>query len=126
MTYLVNPPTGAYGNGTLANITFRVKAEGKTHLPYYGSLLIHYNGTDDVEIEHNVFHGWFLSVFTILGDIDGDSSVDSPDLELFASSYGKMFGDPSYNWLADLDRDGVVESYDLYLLAQNYGKSVGP
>lgn len=120
------PPTGAYGSGVMAKITFKVIGEGKTHLPIYYSQLANWNGSDYVLITHKLFHGWFLSTLTMKGDIDGDGGVYSQDLELLASSYGTMLGDSGYIWLADLDRDGDVDSSDLHLLARNYGKSVGP
>jgi len=114
----------ANGSGVLATITFEVIDEGKTQLAFYYVNLLHWTGSSQELIDHTRLHGWFLTTFTILGDIDGDSSVDSQDLELFASSYGTILGEPDYNWLADLDRDSVVESYDLYLLARNYDTSV--
>jgi len=57
------------------------------------------------------------------GDINGDCTVDSEDLNLFQASYGKSRGEQGYNPSADLNGDYKVDYKDLLILARNYGKS---
>jgi len=53
------PPKGAVGSGTLANITFQVKAEGKTTLHFKKTQLWAYDGTWLVPIDHTAVDGVF-------------------------------------------------------------------
>jgi hypothetical protein len=59
----------------------------------------------------------------MLGDINGDNTVNYWDLFSLAKAYGSHEGDPKYNPEADFDRDGDVDYLDLFTLAKNYGKS---
>jgi hypothetical protein len=61
-----------------------------------------------------------IRVYIILGDIDGDSDVDSDDFYLFAGVYGTS--PPSNPW-CNLDCDGDVDSDDFYIFAGKYGSS---
>jgi hypothetical protein len=59
----------------------------------------------------------------ILGDINGDNTVNYWDLFFLAKAYGSHEGDPKYNPEADFNHDGNVNYWDLFILAKNYGKS---
>ena len=56
-----------------------------------------------------------------MGDINCDGQVDSIDLNILISNYGKS-GDQISDPRADLNNDGQVDSIDLNLLISNYGK----
>jgi Dockerin type I domain len=49
------------------------------------------------------------------GDINGDGSVDSRDVDAFNRAFGSTTGEPNYNRFADFDRDGRITLNDLRL-----------
>ena len=115
------PPTGAYGNGILANITFKVIAEGNTPLHFYGSELRHWNGTwPPVPMDHTSVDG----VFTILGDTDGNGLVDASDLFDLSRAYDSDPSKSNWNRNCDFNRDKKIDDSDLSDLSENYGKEV--
>lgn len=57
---------------------------------------------------------------TKLGDISGDGKVDSTDLILLLSDFGK-FGADIVNLGSDINGDGKVDSTDLIALLSNFG-----
>jgi hypothetical protein len=59
----------------------------------------------------------------ILGDANGDGSVNLADLVLLANAYGSKVGDPRYNPEADLNNHGRVNLLDLLTCATHYGQS---
>ena len=61
---------------------------------------------------------------TILGDLNGDGTVDIFDVVLIAIAFGSRPGDSNWNALADLNSDGIVDIFDVVILAQNFGKTV--
>ncbi len=56
------PPTGAYGSGVLASVTFRVKAYGYTPIHFYLTELRHYNGSHVLPLTHASVDGFFSNV----------------------------------------------------------------
>ena len=60
---------------------------------------------------------------TCLGDITGDSNVNSDDFVLFAIAYDSASGDLKYNVKADMNNNGVINSEDFVLFASVYGKA---
>jgi len=111
-------PGGAVGNGTLATIFFEVIAEGKTPLHFYYTALRGYNGTP-YPISHTAVDG----IFTILGDVNGDGDVDTPDLLDLSKAYGSGLSKLNWNLNCDFNRDNKVDASDLFDLSKNYGKS---
>lgn len=122
--FLVPLKVGAYGDGTLVTIIFEVKGEGVSPLDIYYTELWTYTGSVPplLPVPHTTVDG----IFTILGDMDGNGSIDSDDLYILAVSYATSVGEPDYTRLADLDRDDDVDSDDLNLFAGKYGIYVGP
>ncbi len=51
-----------------------------------------------------------------LGDLDGNSAIDTADLLALFAQWGANVGSP-----ADLDDDGIVNTSDLLLLFANWG-----
>jgi len=65
-----------------------------------------------------------LTVFvTIMGDVNGDGSVDASDLSDFSEAYGSESGDSNWNLYCDFNSDHKVDASDLFDLGKNYGKT---
>jgi len=59
----------------------------------------------------------------LIGDVNGDGTVDVLDLEALRKAYGTMPGRPNWNSNCDLNSDNKVDFIDLYCLSKNYGKT---
>jgi len=58
---------------------------------------------------------------TILGDVNGDFTVNVDDLIALSESYGSAsLGGQNWNPDADLNRDSIIDVADLFLLSKNY------
>ncbi len=113
-------PPLASGNGTLATITFDVLATGNTALNFSETDL----NTQDEEgvsqdIPHDKENGFF---FSILGDVNGDGTVDASDLSDLNTAYGSDPSKPNWTQHSDFNGDDKVGSSDLFILGKNYGK----
>ena len=120
--YFGEPPFT--GDGRVANITFTVDSYGSCTLDLYGTALGD-NILPPNPIEHAVIDGYFSN--KILGDVNGDGTVDSSDLLDFSEAYGSIAGPPpSPNWNSECDLmwDGKVDVSDLFSLGRNYGESM--
>lgn len=62
----------------------------------------------------------------LLGDINGDATVDFNDLVILAQNYGQFGGKGISEGNVDYDPDGRVNFQDLVILARQYGKSLPP
>lgn len=58
---------------------------------------------------------------TLVGDIDGNGSVNILDLLALAGSWGKSQGDPDYDARCDLNGDNAVNVVDLLTLSRMWG-----
>ncbi len=56
---------------------------------------------------------------TLVGDVNGDGTVNFADVQAFAPSYGSRLGDANYNPAADFNQNGVINLYDAKALLQN-------
>jgi hypothetical protein len=88
-----------------------------------------YNHPGDYAITLNVtdnqgfsYEGTYGIIAKILGDINGDSKVNLPDLVFMTLAYGSKPSSSNWNSDADLDGNGIVGLHDLVLLAQHYGQ----
>ncbi|MEM2119234.1 MAG: right-handed parallel beta-helix repeat-containing protein, partial [Candidatus Bathyarchaeia archaeon] len=59
----------------------------------------------------------------IIGDVDGNGTVNMYDLWLVSLGFGTTYGDPAWNPDADFNLDGWISMIDLYLVASNFGKT---
>jgi len=64
------------------------------------------------------------STAKILGDANGDGSVDITDLSLLELAYGSTLTSANWNAACDFNRDNKVDALDLFNLGKNYGKTV--
>ena len=56
---------------------------------------------------------------TLVGDVNGDGTVNLADLQPFAAAYETSPGSPGYNLAADFNHDGIVNQVDAKALMQN-------
>jgi subtilisin family serine protease len=64
------------------------------------------------------------STAKILGDANGDGSVNITDLSLLELAYGSTSTSANWNLACDFNRDNKIDVTDLFILGKNYGKSV--
>jgi hypothetical protein len=67
-------------------------------------------------------------VYRLVGDSNGDRSVDMADLLALASVWGLRSSDPGFDARSDLNNDGFTNVVDLLILAEHWGRKipVGP
>ena len=56
---------------------------------------------------------------TLVGDVNGDGTVNLADLQPFAAAYETSPGNPKYNPAADFNHDGIVNQVDAKALMEN-------
>ena len=138
--YMSTPPPVTSGPGTLANVTFRVVGYGCSNITLgiqTGLTGWNFTGDDFYPIidaskppgateppygSDHIQHGYFSNM--ILGDVDGDRTVDAYDLFDLGKAYGSESGDPNWNLYCDFNRDDKVDDLDLSDLNENFGRSV--
>ena len=138
ISYLDNPKPGepvdlyAYTENVGENVTYRwfvngVEVQGVND-PF---ITVNYDPNTIIKVvvlcnadclTDNVAEAYFqFSAAPKQGDINGDGQIDSIDLNILISNYGKS-GDAISDRRADLNGDNQVDSIDLNLLISNYGK----
>jgi hypothetical protein len=70
--------------------------------------------------------GAYLTDTTLIGDVNGDGTVNHADLAPFAAAYSTSAGDPGYNLAADFNHDGIVNLIDAKALEQNMPPATPP
>ncbi|MEM3617186.1 MAG: CARDB domain-containing protein [Candidatus Bathyarchaeia archaeon] len=91
---------------------YQIKAEAD-QVPYETNL------TNNIFIDGNI-------TIKIVGDVNGDGTVDIEDLGLWDAAYGSSPSDPNWNSQADINGDGVVDKEDGILIIRNYKSSLAP
>jgi len=66
----------------------------------------------------------WTGVFGILGDINGDGTVNIGDILICAVAFGSEPGDLKWNPIADLDSNGIINILDLVKIGVNFGKTL--
>lgn len=82
---------------------------------------------EPVPYEINVINNVFIDgdvKLKIVGDVNGDGTVDVTDLQLWDSAFSSKPGDSNWNPQADINSDGVVDKEDGILIIQNYKSSL--
>ncbi len=54
-------------------------------------------------------------------DVDGNCTVDLPDLEQFSRGFGAEFGEVNYSVLLDLNSDDIIDGHDFAIFASKFG-----
>jgi len=79
--------------------------------------------TDILGLQSNKTYTIRVSTTTpVLGDINGDGTVNVLDAILLAKAFGSRPGSPNWDPRADLNKDSVVNILDAIKLAGNFGK----
>lgn len=85
---------------------YTIKAEAST-VPY------EINVTDNMLVDGTI-------KLKIVGDVNGDGTVDINDLIAWDKAYGTHAGEPNWNEQADINMDGVVDKADAMLILEHY------
>jgi hypothetical protein len=59
----------------------------------------------------------------LVGDVNGDQTVNMEDLVIAAHAFGSYPGHPRWNSPADVNSDGKVDMKDLCIIAKHFGKT---
>jgi len=80
---------------------------------------------DELNTDNNNFIDGAIRIKApLLGDINGDGTVNGDDLILLNEAYGSTPSNgPNWNPDADLNEDDIINVLDLYLLSKDYGKT---
>ncbi len=79
----------------------------------------------DANTENNIFIDGNVTM-KIVGDVNGDGTVNLEDLGLWDAAYDSRPGGSNWNPQADINGDGVVDKEDGILIIQNYKSSLQP
>jgi len=83
--------------------------------------------TKPVKLLHHSFERLWVSgeirIFTIFGDVNGDSTVKVTDLFTLGKAYGTSPSMPNWNPNCDFNGDNTIEFSDLSKQGENYGKT---
>jgi len=79
----------------------------------------------DINPAGNTLDGGKIKV-RILGDLNGDGTVDLKDVYQVALAFGTAPGDARWNVDADINDDGQINVRDYYTVCRNFGKSCPP
>jgi len=130
--YEAKPVPITSGPGTLANVTFTVVGYGTSNITIgdetkligwtEGGMGDMYDIIDAKYEPEHIQHGFFSN--KILGDVDGDRTVDASDLFDLSKAYGSELGDPNWTPDCDFNKDNKVDASDLFDLSKNYGRSI--
>lgn len=124
---LLGEGTHQSGDGTLFTIEFTVQELGATTLDLYDTG-VNVKGPPPeytpTPTEHTTKDGSFANTTVLVGDINGDGSVDIFDVVILAKAFGTKPGDPNWNPNADLNSDGQVDIFDVVTIAKNFGQTL--
>jgi hypothetical protein len=115
---LTVPDNGVSGSGTLATMTFQVKAAGACGINLISAML--YNPQGFPIFPNAILDALFR---TIKGDVNNDGVVDALDLSDNEEAYGSEPDEANWNPSVDVNRDEAIDAFDLHRIGRDYGKS---
>ena len=79
---------------------------------------------DELNTDNNSFTDGTVSIEgVLLGDLNGDGTVNNNDVGLLSQAFGSTPASPNWNPAADLNKDAVIDVRDLEMLCNNYGET---
>jgi hypothetical protein len=84
--------------------------------------LVH-KGTSTADMQAGLTHYLSWSGVNPQGDVDGDGSVTSADVDLVITAMGSVPGSPFWNLAADLNQDNQVNPIDLDIVTAHLGQT---
>jgi len=118
-TTTIQTQTITLTSGNSTTITFTWNTTG---VPY-GNYTITANATilpgETATTDNTYINGDVL--VTIPGDVNGDRTVDTSDLNAVAEAYGSTSTNPNRNPNADINNDGIVDIFDIGITSAHWG-----
>jgi autotransporter-associated beta strand protein len=109
-----NVALASSGNGTVWTVTFTGTGVNNA---------THSIGDGEYQLVLNGVPGGLTSTFDffrLLGDMDGNGTVDSADFSIFISSFLRSTSDPAYLGADDFDGNNTVDSSDFSIFVSNF------
>jgi parallel beta-helix repeat protein len=80
--------------------------------------------TDELNENNNNRNDGTVQLTTpMIGDINGDGTINQLDLYQLTQLFGTTPQDPNWNPNADLNNDNKIDAHDLRILGENYGRT---
>lgn len=117
---LTTPDDGVNGNGTLATITFQIKANGACNIDITNAMLFDPDGFP-MFISPNAMKGALFR--TLQSDVNNDGIVSVFDLYDVGKAYGSEPCETNWNANADVTRDRIINEFDLCQIGKDYSTS---
>jgi len=114
------PDDGVNGNGTLATITFQIKAKGICNINITSDML----WLADEPYVMLLHPGEGVLFRTLQSDVNSDGIVNIFDLYDIGEAYDSNPHGTNWNINADINRDKIVDSFDLSQIEKDYGTSI--
>jgi hypothetical protein len=93
---------------------------GQTYVIWTNATTLHY----DIDVTNNIFiNDTNVVKIKIIGDINGDDTVDIEDIYTAAVAFGAYQGHEKWDSNTDTNSDGIIDIVDIYIIAINFGKT---
>ena len=117
---LTTPDDGVNGNGTLATITFQIKAKGACNMDITSAMLFDPDGFPMFISPNAMKEALFR---TLQSDVNNDGIVSVFDLYDVGKAYGSEPCETNWNANADVNRDRIINEFDLCQIREDYSTS---
>jgi len=104
------------------NLTFNWKLESVLPCRNYTIWAETSQVTGELDVENNKMIYGAVHV-RLMGDVDGNGTVNIVDISAVAIVFGAKFDSPEYNEDVDFNLDGVINIIDIASAAANFGGS---
>jgi hypothetical protein len=122
LTIGTQPITNLPPNGTLV-LRFVWNSEGAQPCHWYNITAVASTVPGEINITNNVMSSLMLVKVRLVGDVNGDGTVDIRDAIVASNAFGSKPEDPNWNPGADINNDDLVNTLDFIMIAMNFGKA---